>query len=602
MVDYKIEDIYQGGYNSLNPPESDVFSGYRVSAGDFGMTTDPRVGNVLGEASTKLNAGLKQIELSLITPQIFDAIPKQQLEEINRLSKLTGVDVSVHGPLIESSGISSQSGGFDEMRRKGTERQITFAVERAHEASPDSDLPVTFHSTVEAPSSLYRKDDEGKVMHEVMPVINQETGELTRVKRHERAYPYPSEDGKVIMKTLNVNELLDSRNKVEWDNSLTQLIAVKERADRVVNETFVFVQPIVAESRRTGVPVSDLLRESEHIEQVQRYGNAQAELKDVQLNLDSLFDKAYRYGNEEQKNYLKILAGNFQRQVSDEGDGYNLKTFSSAMQGFMEGLRDSRIAPDIYKSAEEFAIEKSGETFGNAAFNVYRKAQEEGWKGTPVISIENPPAGTTGLNRGEDLKRLVEASQKKFVDRAVNEGSMSREDARAQAEKLIGATWDVGHINMLKKYGFSDEDILKETEHVKPHLKHVHLSDNFGYEHTELPMGMGNVPLNQIMERLGEKGFEAKKVIEAADWWNHFKTSPFQETLEAFGSPVYSMKMAPYWSQSLGFQQGYFSGYGETLPQINYETFGGGFSQLPTDLGGQRAGGRGGRMSDRPME
>jgi hypothetical protein len=72
--------------------------------------------------------------------------------------------------------------------------------------------------------------------------------------------------------------------------------------------------------------------------------------------------------------------------------------------------------------------------------------------------------------------------------------------------------------------------------------------------------------------------------------------------MEAMGSPIYSMQMAPYWNQSLGLQQGYFSGYGGMLPQGNYETFGAGFSNLPAELGGQRGGAGGSRMSGKPME
>jgi hypothetical protein len=61
------------------------------------------------------------------------------------------------------------------------------------------------------------------------------------------------------------------------------------------------------------------------------------------------------------------------------------------------------------------------------------------------------------------------------------------------------------------------------------------------------------------------------------------------------------MNMAPYWSQAPGFYSGYFSGFGEMLPQTNYETFGAGFSQLPRELGGQRQTGAS-RMSGTPME
>jgi hypothetical protein len=38
------------------------------------------------------------------------------------------------------------------------------------------------------------------------------------------------------------------------------------------------------------------------------------------------------------------------------------------------------------------------------------------------------------------------------------------------------------------------------------------------------------------------------------------------------------------------------------LPQVNYETFGAGFSRLPSELGGQRPGAEGSRMSGRGME
>ena len=103
----------------------------------------------------------------------------------------------------------------------------------------------------------------------------------------------------------------------------------------------------------------------------------------------------------------------------------------------------------------------------------------------------------------------------------------------------------------------------------------------------------------QSIEKLVKK---EEKIIEAGNWWQHFKTTPFQETLEAFGSPIYGMKMAPYWNQYLGLHQGYFGGRGEMYPQINYETFGTSFTQLPVELGGSRGGGAGSRMGGRGME
>ena len=115
-------------------------------------------------------------------------------------------------------------------------------------------------------------------------------------------------------------------------------------------------------------------------------------------------------------------------------------------------------------------------------------------------------------------------------------------------------------------------------------------------------MGMGNVPIQKMMKKLGKKGFEAPKVIEAVGWWQHFKSPPLKESMESMGSSIYAEGTGPFWSQSSGLQQNYPGGYGMMLPQINYEMFGAGFAQLPTELGGQRQGAGGSRMSGRPME
>jgi len=188
------------------------------------------------------------------------------------------------------------------------------------------------------------------------------------------------------------------------------------------------------------------------------------------------------------------------------------------------------------------------------------------------------------------------------VKEAVKSGKLSESGAKAQAERLIGATWDVGHINMLRKQGFEEKDIIKETEKIAPFVKHIHLSDNFGFEHTELPMGMGNVPLKEMMEKLPEK--DVKKIIEAGQWWQHFQTSPLKESMEAMGAPMYTTEAGPFWGQTLGLQQGYFSGYGMMLPPKSHEMWGSGFSMasLPTELGGQMPGAAGSRMSGTPME
>ena len=161
---------------------------------------------------------------------------------------------------------------------------------------------------------------------------------------------------------------------------------------------------------------------------------------------------------------------------------------------------------------------------------------------------------------------------------------------------MIGATWDVGHINMMRKKGYSEKDVIKETKEIAPFVKHVHLSDNFGLDHTELPMGMGNVPLKPMVDEIKKQGFKGKEIIEAGNWWQFFSTqgggNPFLPSLEGLNSPIYAMSEGPGWANT-SYMGAYFSGHGPVNTPIHHQTYGAGFQNMPVELGGEIAGDRG---------
>jgi hypothetical protein len=360
----------------------------------------------------------------------------------------------------------------------------------------------------------------------------------------------------------------------------------------------------INESRLTGKPFDYNISPEEN-EQMKRIYSADEYLGEAEKKARANFSKAYELAVKDKDmaamNNLKEISERYSESLGMKDNKMTLQSLdpkirSNALLQLSQELKT--VQPKLFVAIEEFAISNSSKTFGNAAFNAFNKFKDP--NKTPIIVIENPPAGM-GLSTGEDLRNLVVESRKQFVKNATEKG-MDEKEAEKTAEKLIGATWDVGHINMLRRQGFGDKEIIAETEKIAPYVKHVHLSDNFGFEHTELPMGMGNVPMKEIMAKLGEKGFEGKKIIEAGTWWQHFQTPPVRETLEGLGSPMYSFGAGPYWNQSIGLQQGYFSGYGMMLPSNNYQTFGAGFSQLPSELGGEVQRGNTGRFSQRGME
>ena len=579
---YTISDIYQGGYSSLSPSYGDVFTGYRASAGSLGLSTDPRTANVLQETSAKLSTGVKQIELAAVSPEIFDAIPKQHLKELNRLSKLTGVDVSVHGPVVEPSGMTKE--GFTESGREAVEKQMNSVVERSHEVDPKGNVPVTFHSSAILPGQII---PEGKEEPEEMFMINSESGSIHRVPLKKREFPGEPEKP-------NIQRELKAINEDQWGNSIRSLSYYADMGGETINRSGFLALAAEAEKK------AEKEWSPQEKRAVSSFNTGVTFLNDSYRQLKELFELAKKYGTDQDRDIL----GQFSRNIKSNAvkieknpkDYQNVILMKEIIEKGVETFNKIK-TPKIFDRLDNFAEKKTTETFANVALNSYKKFKDK----APIISIENPPIGGA-FSRGKELKEIVEKSREKFVETAVKKGLMSESEARAQAEKLLGVTWDLGHINMLRKYGYEEKDIVKESEEIAPLVKHIHLSDNFGFEHTELPMGMGNVPIKEIMEKLGEKGFEAKKIIEAGSWWQHFKTPPVSETLQAVGSPIYAMQMAPSWNQILGLQQGYFSGYGQMLPQISYETWGAGFSQLPAELGGQRPGAQGGRMSGRPME
>lgn len=264
-----------------------------------------------------------------------------------------------------------------------------------------------------------------------------------------------------------------------------------------------------------------------------------------------------------------------------------------------------RISPQrILVPIEEFAREKAAETFANIAFKLNEECEESGKK-APILSIENVMPNMA-FSRADQLRELIDESREKFVMKAVDSG-MSKEKALETAEKLIGATWDVAHINLIRKEGRSAKESVKEIERqtqvIAPYVKKMHIVDNFGFSDSHIPLGMGNVPVKKIMETMKENEFSGPMISEAVSFAQQFKTSPHMYELEALGAPLnYPGLGGPSMSEARGMYGSSFTGYGTFLPEQHFAMYGGGFSGLPLELGGRVGGGKSSQFSGTPME
>jgi hypothetical protein len=410
---------------------------------------------------------------------------------------------------------------------------------------------------------------------------------------------------------LSPEKQLKAANNTEWSNAITQLVFDRKDASNImegVDQISIAKYLQTMQSKMTG-NIKDMPdinpQESENLKKIH---TANTYIEEANMKARALFNKAYKYGNEKEKEFLSKLSENYGKEIGNTEDGKTTvesldpRVQSNAIFNLIEGLEQVR--PEVYVSVEDFATEKSSETFANVALHSFK---EHGDK-APIISIENlyPDMAFT---TGEEMEGLIVKSRERFVEAATSKEKgglgLSQGEAEKQAEKLIGMTFDVGHLNVMKKSGFTDEDLAKEAAQIAKFVKHIHVTDNFGYDDSHLPPGMGNVPFKQHFEELEKAGVlgKARMITEVGGWFEHFKSSPYASVLEAFGSPMISNGdggTGPYWNQAVGLQQGYSSGYGMMLPQGHYQILGAGFSQLPSELGGQRQ--QGGGFSGQSME
>ncbi|MCD4666280.1 hypothetical protein K8R47_00535 [archaeon] len=608
--------------------KKDYFSssekGYHMMHSMMGIPLSPQTANQLQEATTRLNAGVKNIELSALNPETMEAIPKQHFEEIRRLSQLTDTKASLHAPVFDLGGFGKE--GWSERERQQVEDQMENVIDRARDMRKDGNTIINVHSSGGVPAYEWQKEkykdeeklpDEGKRM---IVAIDQSSGKLVPIKYEEKDYVGRK-------KVWEPKERLINQNQTMWDEQKLRFLNFqKEKAeiqDRIMH-TEQQLRPLMQgyqkgvltpqeqeELRRKGQEAKMF---NDHLGEIdQHLGSGLNEMHHL-LNYVPEDDKKKmeKFKKEFTQNYKTYEAKI--RDIIEEGKEEKDQRKLNQIRGQMDDLQNQQMkelqhnlnligdpkvpknehisAPEVLKPVDEFAIEKTSETVANSAMYAYDKYKNK----SPVISIENVMPDWT-IGRAESLREAVKESREKFAKQLVEKKNMNIQEARRTAEKFIGATWDVGHINMLKKFGYKDEDIVKETEKISPYLKHLHVTDNFGFNDTHLAPGMGNVPIKKMLaevkKKVGEENYEKMAaIVEAGNFAAQFKTSPHLPTLDYFNSPLYENKAGPYWEGISETYGAYNSGYNLMFPEKHHEMYGSGFSNLPQEVGGQVTGDR----------
>lgn len=598
------ESIYEGSYGPLEPSYGTSFTGYHVPFYRLGAPTSPQTANQIAEVTARLSEGIKNVELQPLSPELFETIPKDHWKEFERMAKLTGANLSIHAPIVDPAGFTRE--GWNESYREQSERRLKQVVDRAHELDPKGNVPVNIHATGGVPSSEWRVV-EGKPEQKILYVVNRDTGQIAPLEIKPKLFPVREELPKPMEEIKEINDR-------SWASNRTSVIHSKLLADDMIKNGWELVTKDELKAFDEGRLKSEQLTPEKN-QGITMIKLGQARYDDLNMALGHMFDEAMRYAPTEKENkeeYEKInKIVEEARQKWQEAQKVAKENPYEMTRRYNEILnRLAKLpAPQMYMSAETFSLEKSKVTIANVALDAYKKYGES----APIISMENVYPGTV-FSRAEELANLIKESRKEFVERAQKQG-ISADRAGQIAKKLIGATWDVGHITQIRKYGYGEEKgvfkpekfakvMAEETRKIAPFIKHVHLTDNFGFDDTHLAPGMGIVPFKDIMKELEKAGYKGREIVEAGGVVAQYKVSPTPYVLEALGSPLYAAYMQPFWNQvrgTYGMPAGYSAGYGMMLPEQHFGTYGGGFSALPMELGGQIPG-KGQKFAGAPME
>jgi hypothetical protein len=450
---YIIENVYQGGYSTLDPTKaySTNFTGYRVRAGEVGAPTKPDTANQIQQVGQLLNQGIIPIEVGALTPEVFSQIPKQHFKEIDRMSKLTGTKISIHSPVVEPSGMGEQ--GWSEMQRQAAERQLNDVVEKAYDLNSNGAVPITIHSTASMGSEYVPDKEKGKKISRLV-VVDKDSGKPVQILEEEKLYrPRYSASELEKGRVHTPEDRLDSLNATQWDDSINQLFFNKERADEILQKNAMQIQQIWKDIQEGRIKSKEALTPTQNAA-LNHIKNAEAYLNDTQQHVESLFNKAWKNteGDEKSRNTLKETSEKYRKDIYKDPTPLGQ---SNAIQNILEGLRE--VQPKILVSMEEFALEKSSQTFANVAFNAYVKFNEKGH--IPKINIENMPSGMAFASL-EDMNKLITESKNKFAKKLMNERGLSESMAQRKADEVIGMTLDVGHLNISKKQGLDRKSVV----------------------------------------------------------------------------------------------------------------------------------------------
>jgi len=200
----------------------------------------------------------------------------------------------------------------------------------------------------------------------------------------------------------------------------------------------------------------------------------------------------------------KQIIKNYTERVSGQLGDY--KELFSAQEAQLKPMLKK---PNLVEDGEAFMRQNVANNIAQLRKEDLQKAVSNGIS----LGFENLPAQIL-FSTPQELNDLRDRTVKALV----NSGKVTK----AQAENLVGFTFDFGHANTTKYIELAGKEFASPSEFIeqlKGPVKHVHATDSAGIVDSHLPLGMGEVTKDEfekIKKALARSGFKGTAVHELA--------------------------------------------------------------------------------------
>lgn len=492
-------------------------------------------------------------------PRALDIISDQQLDATGEMLRLNKMNFSIHGPIIDLLGFSSNQekaqAGFSAKEREENVRIFEKVIQNTDRISQNADLknvPITVHPQNsmgpqnEWFDSGYRDNDGNIIYGKTKTLIRRDTGQLI-----------PADS---TFKRLKMTKEIE-------DSSLYSKIENTEERGYALYE----ITP--EESLRAA--------NSTYLNDIQK-GIADAEIK---MNQIESIEYQKRYQNQPyDENTMNALRENLKKNNAGYRDlDVEISTKKTELNHLTNPDFSKNGKPNIFSNSFDYLKEVFPEQINRLAMASYKTVSQ------PVLAIENMPTHIMGSP--QEIVELIDESRKKFTETLREKEGLSYDDAKKKSQELIGAVLDIGHLNMFKskinpatKKYWTDDDLKKEAEKMaKTGVKLVHIADNIGEfgKDSHLMIGRGNAKINEMLDILKQNGFQGQAVTESYEKEMPSDSVWARTNMRTVGS-MYQSGRGPSF-MDVDFTPRYSmpsNNYGHNLPDIHFGMWGGPFAGL----------------------